>query len=100
MTSKSPASWVLPVLAHLVVIIAAPFWFMIMVFSFLLFTGGYTPMMMLLFALYWTGPVISMILLFGLWHALYNQLSARVKTMSLSLIGLQLVAFIILFAAE
>ena len=100
MTARSSTYWILPALAHLIIIIAAPFWFMIMVFSFLLFSEGYRPAQMLLFALYWAGPVISVILLLGLWHALYNQLLCRIKTLSFYLIGVQSIAIIILFSGN
>ena len=100
MTARSSTYWILPTLAHLIVIIAAPFWFIIMMFSFLLFSEGFKQLQMVLFALYWAGPVISVMLLLGLWHALYNQLLRRIKVLSLCLIGVQSVVAIILFSGN
>jgi len=98
MPNESSKSRVLPILAHVALLIAAPFWFMITVFSFLLFTGdvGVQPASIALFVLYWAGPVLSIILLLALWHALYRQLYARAKILSWALIALQAVAFLIL----
>ena len=102
MTSESSKSRVLPILAHVVLLIATPMWFMITAFSFMIFTGdvGVQPVSIALFILYWAGPVVSVILLLVLWIALYQKSYGRVRTLSWWLIIIQLLAFLVLMVSS
>ena len=101
MTSESSKPRILPILAHVVLLIAAPMWFMITAFSFMIFTGdvGVQPVSITLFILYWAGPVVSVILLLALWLALYRKSYGRVRVLSWGLIAVQLLALIFLLAS-
>ncbi|TQV74237.1 hypothetical protein FKG94_16660 [Exilibacterium tricleocarpae] len=97
MPEQTSKSWVLPAVAHLSLLLAAPFWLMVIVFSPLVFTGdvGVNPGSVLVFVIYLSGPVTSLALLVAIWYALYRQLPGRVKVLSWCLIAVQVGAVFI-----
>ena len=101
MSEPRSTSWALPVLAQVSLLIAAPFWLMVVAFSPLVFTGdpGVSAATLFVFALYLSGPVASVALLIAIWYALYRQLPDRVKVLSWCLIAVQLLAACIFLLA-
>ncbi|PTY37849.1 hypothetical protein BGP77_15360 [Saccharospirillum sp. MSK14-1] len=94
--------WLLPLLAHLMLIVTVPFWVFALIFSPLLLANydqGPPPAIILLFALFWIVPVM-LIALFGvLWHALYKGYALRANRLASLLLAAQLMALLwLLFA--
>lgn len=97
-STAKPCKKTWPILAHLAVLIAAPFWVMICVFSFLLFANQADPPLTvyLVFALYWLGPIATLVMMLMLWHALIRGRGAFAQRLSWILIAVQLMAGVLL----
>ena len=101
MSEQTSRSWVLPLVAQLSLLLATPFWLMVIAFSPLVFTGdpGVNAGSVLAFALYLAGPVASLALLVSIWYALYRRLAQRVRVLSWCLIGIQAIAVLFLLVS-
>ncbi len=98
MTASRSKTWVAPLLAHIAVILASPYWALLLIFSPLAFTEsiGGDPSSIIIFVLYISGPIVTIILLLCLWYALIQHIYTRIKVLSYSIILLQIIIFIFL----
>lgn len=90
MTAES-RPWILPVLAHLAVVISLPFWLLVVVFGPLVLAGydGPTPFIAYaILAYYWLTPALCVPLLGWLWYALYHRQDQRANQLALALLVL------------
>lgn len=95
--------WLLPLLAHLVLIASIPVWFITLVFSGLLLTGhGSAPPLAayMLFALLWLTPATMVGLLLTLWHALYQRLAVRANRLAMTLLTVQIISLLLLLVTD
>lgn len=101
--TQTSRPWLLPLLAHLVLIVSVPVWFITLVFSGLLLTGhdpGPPLGAYLLFALLWFTPAALAGLLLMLWHALYQRLAVRANRLAMALLTIQIISLLLLLVTD
>lgn len=95
--------WLLPLLAHLMLLISLPFWLLALVFSPLLL-AGFEPApplsAYLTLAVFWLLPTLILVLLVLLWYALYQGYALRANRLSIILLALQSGALLWLLLAH
>ena len=95
--------WLLPLLAHLMLIVTVPFWVFVQIFSPLLLANydqGPPPAVYLLLALVWMVPAVLIALFAALWYALYKRLAQRANRLAAVLLAAQLMALFGLLLAH
>ncbi|MFG1495463.1 hypothetical protein ABMA57_02440 [Saccharospirillum sp. HFRX-1] len=101
--TQTSRPWLLPLLAHLVLIASIPVWFITLVFSGLLLTGhdpGPPLAAYWLFALLWLTPATMAGLLLMLWHALYQRLAVRANRLATALLIIQIISLFWLLVTD
>lgn len=94
--------WLLPLLAHLVLVVSLPLWFIVLTFSLLVLAGGEAHRQVgsyLLLGFYWLPPLLLLALVGLIWHALYHRQGQRANWLCGLFIALQLLALILLLSA-